>query len=76
MYYLEGIAMNDTQKWYVSRGVWGGIIAASAGLASLFGYNLGADLQGDLVEWSVALAGVLGGALALIGRVKASKTIG
>ena len=69
---LEGA----TKPWWASKGVWGGIVAVAAGAAGLFGFNLDASFQGDLTNWVVAVAGVLGGGLSLLGRIKASKAIG
>tara|TARA_Y100000310_G_scaffold175364_1_gene175414 strand:- start:260 stop:487 length:228 start_codon:yes stop_codon:yes gene_type:complete len=68
--------MPATQPWYRSRGVLGGLVAFAAGIATMFGLNLDAAWQGEFVNWLVALGGVIGGAAALWGRIKATKRIG
>ena len=67
--------MEETKKWYMSKSVWGGIIAVAAAVAGAFGFTIGADEQNILAESAVAVAGVVGAVLAVVGRVKASKKI-
>lgn len=67
--------MDDNKKWYESKGVWGGIVAVAAAGASAFGYALDASLQASIVDLIVAGAGLVGGALAVWGRISASKVI-
>jgi len=55
--------------------VIGGIVAIIAGLVSAFQVHLGADLQGGLVDAIVGGLGSVGGALAIYGRVMATKKI-
>lgn len=66
----------DPKAWYLSRAVWGGVVAILAGLLSAFGINLDEAAQVDAVNIGLALAGAIGGALAIYGRVKASAPIG
>ena len=68
--------MDTTKQWYQSKGVWGGLVSLGAVIASMFGLNLNADIQADLVNWFVAGSGVVGSLLAIIGRVKAQSRIG
>ena len=64
--------MNDTTKsWYLSRGVWGGAIGVIASVATLAGVNLNATIQAELVDIVVGVGGIVGGALAIYGRIKA-----
>ena len=67
--------MDQTEKWYQSRGVWGGLIAVVAGIAALFGLTISAEVQVEVVDLLIALGPVIGGALALYGRLKATKRI-
>jgi hypothetical protein len=70
--------MNDTQPWYLSRGVWGALVSVLATLAAALSHNkvqiLPAD-QDQIVTLILTLAGALGSAVALIGRLMATKQI-
>ena len=67
--------MDETKSWYMSKSVWGGLVAvAAAGLAA-FGYTVGADEQSALTDIVVAVAGGIGGLIAIVGRVKATKQV-
>lgn len=65
--------MDDNKKWYQSKGVWGGLAAVVAGVGAAFGLDLDA---GQLTEVMLALGAAVGGIIAIIGRMKASKKIG
>jgi hypothetical protein len=67
--------MNDVKPWYMSKGVWGGLIAMLAAILGDFGYALGADDQVALADIALSIGGALGGLLAIYGRVKASKGV-
>lgn len=64
--------MNDTKPWYQSLAVWGGFIAVISPLLSLFGYEVNADLATNLL---VQLGSLVGGVLAIVGRLTATKVI-
>lgn len=68
--------MDGTKPWYTSKAVWGGVVAALAGVASLTGVSLGVEDQDALVEVILALVSAVGGAIAVYGRVTAAKTVG
>jgi len=72
--------MTNTKPWYASKTVWGGIVAAAAGVASLAGYELSPDTQAFLADQAVAIATsvatIVGGVLAIYGRLNAKKKIG
>lgn len=58
-----------TEKpWYTSKTIWGSIVAIAALVAGAFGYSVGTEAQGEIVT---AIIGIIGGALAIYGRVKA-----
>lgn len=56
-----------------SKAVWGGIVAVVAGLLPVLGPSLGLDAAGQqqVLETLAALGGVIGGALAIWGRIAA-----
>ena len=68
--------MEDNKSWWMSKTVWGGIIALIAGAAGVFGYTLLPEDQAALVDGGAALAASIGGVIAIWGRVRASKQIG
>lgn len=68
--------MNDTKSWLASKTIWGGLIAVAAAVAGWFGYSLAAGDQATLVDALVSIGGAVGGILAIVGRVMASKTVG
>ena len=61
------------KAWYMSKGVWGGIIAIAAAVAGAFGIVVSPEDQASLAEAAVVVASGVGGALAIVGRVMASK---
>lgn len=67
--------MKGMKAWWQSRGVWGGAITLAAGLAGLFGFDVSADLQAELVDHMVEIVALVGGVFALIGRLRATKKI-
>ena len=68
--------MNETKKWWESGSVWGGLIAAGAGIAGMVGYGVSEDDQQQLVTLVPAAASAVGGIVAVIRRLSASKRIG
>jgi len=69
--------MFDLAKpWYLSRTIVAILVSALAKGLAIWGYALTPDLRGDLVTLILALVGCAGDALAIFGRVKATKAIG
>jgi hypothetical protein len=64
------------KPWYASKAVWGSVVAIGAGAAAIFHYDIGADTQVALVDWLIGAGGLVGGAIALYGRIKATHKIG
>jgi hypothetical protein len=66
----------DEKSWYASKAVWGAIIAGICALLALIGKALTPEEQSILtdriVELAVAIVGLLGAALAVYGRLKAT----
>lgn len=67
--------MDGMKAWYQSKTVWGGLIAVAASLLQVMGIQLGADVQADLSELAVTLAGAAGGFFAIYGRIAAQTGI-
>lgn len=63
------------KSWWQSKTVWGGAVALIAGAAGLLGFNIGPEDQAALIDSLYAIASAVGGLLAIVGRVKASKRI-
>jgi hypothetical protein len=69
--------LNDDPKSALSsRAVWGGVVAIVAGAAGLFGYAVSPEDVGALTELISGGAAVIGGILAIIGRIRATRRIG
>ncbi|KGD85801.1 MULTISPECIES: hypothetical protein [Rhizobium/Agrobacterium group] len=67
--------MDGMKAWYQSKTVWGALIAVGASLLQVAGIELGADMQADLADIAVTLAGAAGGLLAIYGRISADTGI-
>jgi len=67
--------MEENKSWYLSKTVWGGLITVAASFAGMFGLSIGLETQGELADYMVMGATVIGGLVAIYGRIKASKTI-
>lgn len=60
------------KPWWQSRSVWGGVVAAGAGIAGALGYHFDVALTTELVT---SVAGAVGGVLAIVGRIRATRPI-
>lgn len=67
--------MSDGKPWYLSKTVWGALVAILASMLQLSGFQLDLADQGQLTDGLVALAGSLGALVALYGRLVASHVI-
>ena len=67
--------MNDVKAWYRSRTVWGALVAILASLAHGAGVEVTAGDEAELADLLVAAVGVVGGLVALIGRISASRRV-
>ena len=74
------IAKTDSKPWYLSKGVWGGVIASVVGLLGMMGLVFPAQfaelLAADVVTTAEAVVVAMAGVLAIVGRLKAVKKIG
>jgi hypothetical protein len=68
--------MDDTKQWYLSKTVWGGLIAVLASLLQATGVDIDPGMQDALADHLVALAGAVGGLVAIYGRFAAFRRLG
>jgi 4-amino-4-deoxy-L-arabinose transferase-like glycosyltransferase len=77
--FFGGLDMNTTvtsKPWYASTGVWGALVTVAGSVLALLKFELDPELLDDLREWVLALATLVGGAVALWGRIRATRRIG
>ena len=67
--------MGDLKSIFASRTFWGALMAVAAGAAGIFGYTIAVDDQQALIEGGAGVAAVVGGFIAIWGRIRASKLI-
>lgn len=68
--------MEENQKpWYQSTAIIGSIVTIIALVAGAFNYTIDSQMQEGIVELVSVVIGVIGSAVAIVGRVTASKTI-
>jgi len=68
--------MTDMKSILASKTVWGGLIAIAAALLGMFGYTVTPSDQVAVVDAIAAVAAAVGGAIAIFGRIVATKRIG
>ena len=69
--------MDGSKAWYASSGVWGGVLAVAAPVASVvLKVSIGGDEIALAAEALAAIGGGVGGLLAIWGRLKAKERIG
>ena len=68
--------MNNFKGMLSSKGVWGGLIVVLSALLGMFGYTIGLEDQQALVDSVSQLGAIIGGVLAIYGRITATKRIG
>ena len=67
--------MTDTKPWWQSKGVWGGLVAAAAGLAGLLGFHIPEGEIQTLTDAVLSGVTAVAGAFAVYGRVVAGSKI-
>lgn len=67
--------MPETKPWYLSRGVWGGLIALAIAAASAFGYSVAETDVEQLQSLATSLVAAASGILSILGRIRASKKL-
>lgn len=64
--------MDNLKPWYLSRTVWGALIAVAAPLLQLLGLPVSPQMQPELADGLVTFIGAVGGLVALYGRLFAT----
>lgn len=67
--------MEDAKQWYMSKTIWGALLALGASLAQLAGVHVGVPDQAAIADGAVAIAGAVGSLVAVFGRVAANSPI-
>lgn len=68
--------MTCTKPWYQSKSVLGGVVSAIAEMVAVIGYSVSEADQASLVELLIGASAAVGGIVAIVGRVVATKRIG
>ncbi len=75
--------MDGTKPWWQSLGVWGTMVAMASTVVSAAGYTISPDDQAQLAQGLTQAGGLaasavtlVSSALALYGRIRATKKIG
>ncbi|MCB1448004.1 MAG: hypothetical protein KDJ87_20045 [Rhizobiaceae bacterium] len=68
--------MDGMKQWYLSKTVWGALIAAMASLLHVLDIEIDTAMQSGLADDIVTLAGAIGGIVAVYGRLAAHKRLG
>nr|WP_295832847.1 hypothetical protein [uncultured Azospirillum sp.] len=72
---IETSIETTAKPWWQSRTMIGAGIAMGSGIASLAGFHIPVELQGQMTDIVVTAGSVVGGAVAVWGRLKATTAI-
>lgn len=67
--------MEASKAWYLSRTVWGALVAVAASLVQAAGIEMQAGDQAGLLDLLVALGGAAGAFVAFYGRLRARSAL-
>ena len=67
--------MEDTKQWYLSKTILASLVTVIALIAGGFNLTIDVQTQEGIVELATVIVGVVSSAVAIWGRIKASKTI-
>lgn len=67
--------MEDVKHWYLSKTIWGAILAMVASIFQVAGLQIGLADQSAVADAAVSIAGALGSLIAVYGRVTATTAI-
>jgi predicted outer membrane lipoprotein len=65
----------DAKPWYLSKGIWGSLIAVAFGILAAFGIKGAEGEQENVLELVMQIIAVIGGVVAFLGRIKANTKI-
>lgn len=68
--------MFDSKPWYMSKTVWGALVAIIASFLGLWDMDIPASEQARIVDLLIQVAAGGGGLLALVGRFMATRRLG
>ena len=67
--------MIDEKPWYLSRTIWGSLVAVAAAVAGLAGIPLNGAEQAQIADAMVQIVGAVGALVAIYGRIAATDVI-
>ena len=67
--------MLDQKPWYLSRTIWGALLAVAASVANSSGIAISESTQGELADIMVSMTGAAGALVAIYGRLNATDMI-
>lgn len=67
--------MDEVKSWYMSKTVWGGVVAILASCADLLGVEVAPADQIGIADGLTALVAAAGGLLAIAGRLMAKRRL-
>ena len=67
--------MVDEKPWYLSKTIWGSLIAVAAALSATLGIPLDSATQAQLSDIVVQMVGAAGALIAIYGRLTATEII-
>jgi len=67
--------MVEEKKWHQSTTIWGGLLAATASISSMFGIDLDHLTHMEVANTMVQLSGAIGALIAIYGRLNATQVI-
>ncbi|WP_102957775.1 hypothetical protein [Mangrovicella endophytica] len=67
--------MEDTKSWYQSKTIWGSLVSLGVALASFFGVDIEGSTSDALILALGNAATAVGAVVAIIGRIRAEKSI-
>ena len=67
--------MIEEKKWYMSKTIWGSLLAVAAALGATAGVTIDTAEQVELSEAIVSFFGAVGALIAIYGRLTATQII-
>jgi hypothetical protein len=65
----------NIKAWYLSRTVWGGVLAIAASIANLAGLEISNAAQAEFADRITAFLAAAGGLVAVAGRLAAQRRL-